>query len=168
MSQYSIEHICGHKEVVQIYGPTKERQRKADWMASRKCDACYEAEQKAVRAAQAELAAAASQQAGLPELVGSEKQIPWAETIRKALIDKLIPYESRHAEYSARIARMESGAEPLPAGKTAAHMAEAKAELAFVIERCAAIRAERSAKWFIDHRDADIRELMARPKIGAL
>ena len=48
MSWYNYDYACGHgSNRVQIYGPTRDRQRKADWYARTfVCPDCYRAKQK--------------------------------------------------------------------------------------------------------------------------
>ena len=77
MSIYKITHSCGHTVEHQIYGTNVhgEREKKAAWLESRLCYDCY-------KQAEAEKAAKASEDANLPELTGSEKQIAWATDIR--------------------------------------------------------------------------------------
>jgi len=82
MARYEIIHACGHAENTQIYGPMRERQGKADWLASRDCAECYQRKLQQQRAEASTRAAAQSAAAGLPALSGSDKQIAWAETLR--------------------------------------------------------------------------------------
>jgi len=95
MAKYTIEHICGHSEDMQIYGPTRERQGKADWLASRDCAECYARKLQAQRAEASAQAAAQSAAAGLPALTGSDKQVAWAESIRAAAVAILIPLRDK-------------------------------------------------------------------------
>lgn len=82
--QYTITHTCGHREVVQIYGTNShgERERKADWMASKPCRECE-------RAAETASAKTQTEAAGLPALTGSPKQVAWAESIRAKAMMRL-------------------------------------------------------------------------------
>lgn len=47
--QYTILHACGHRAMSQIYGTNVhgERERKAAWLASKPCTACWCKAQKA-------------------------------------------------------------------------------------------------------------------------
>ena len=36
-----IEHACGHAERRQIYGPMRDRPRKAEWWATKPCTECW-------------------------------------------------------------------------------------------------------------------------------
>lgn len=82
MAKYTVTHTCGHTVAVQLYGPNKDRERKLAAMRDTICDACYKAQKDAEHAAANAAAAAANAAEGLPALVGSEKQIAWAESLR--------------------------------------------------------------------------------------
>lgn len=90
MSKYQITRACGHEETIQIVGPTKDRDRKVAFEESKLCYDCWKARQAEERAAEAAKAAVEAQTSGLPTLTGSEKQIAWAETIRKSHHDSLM------------------------------------------------------------------------------
>jgi hypothetical protein len=83
MAKYDVTYSCGHSDTIQLYGPNKERTRKIEWLErDGLCPECYKAkmEQQAVKK---------SNEMGLPELVGSEKQVAWAKKIRLDMIDRL-------------------------------------------------------------------------------
>lgn len=89
MAQYTVQHICGHSQVHQLYGKTADRQSKLQWLASGDCSECYAAAKQQQRE---QTAAAAQQQAdsqGLPQLQGSDKQIAWALTIRESKLQDI-------------------------------------------------------------------------------
>lgn len=78
--KYDVTFSCGHTGTVQIFGTAAEREKKIAWYENYAfCPDCYE------KARQEEVATAAKQAKadGLPALTGSEKQIRWAESIRK-------------------------------------------------------------------------------------
>ena len=86
-----VTFACGHEETVQLYGGAAERDRKTEWMSRAcKCSACKAADRDAENAKAAEAAA----DAGRPALVGSEKQIAWANTIREKMIAELLKYRT--------------------------------------------------------------------------
>lgn len=94
--KYTITHRCGHEQAHQIYGSNSrgQRDRKEEWLETRDCTACWQAEQEKARAERqkayaAESAAAAEANKSLPALEGSLKQIAWAESIRKTALDKM-------------------------------------------------------------------------------
>lgn len=45
MSKYTINHRCGHTTTQQLYGPTRDRERKSEWWATVDCPSCYAAKQ---------------------------------------------------------------------------------------------------------------------------
>lgn len=124
MAWYPITYRCGHEDRIQIYGPVKDRQWKADRSADRLCRDCWlkEREQKNQKDQ------AANAEAGLPALTGSPKQITWAESIRKRQLaevkDIQDTYETHGNADNARVV-------------AAAHKA---------------LSAVDSAKWWIDTR----------------
>lgn len=85
MAWHQITYACGHTGRKQIGGPTKDRDRKAEWYGREICPACAAAERAEHNKAAAEQAATE----GLAELQGSEKQIAWAESIRREMLAKI-------------------------------------------------------------------------------
>lgn len=83
---------CGKEEVrVQVYGKHKDRDYKLSTMRVL-CEKCEKEEAKEIeekRKSQNQEAAKKNQDAGLPELQGSEKQIAWAESLRKELLETI-------------------------------------------------------------------------------
>ncbi len=92
MAQYTIERACGHTERVNICGPGKDRNRRAEYEATKLCRECYRARLQVERDAAAAQAADAAAETGLPELTGSERQIKWALQIRAEIIAELDGY----------------------------------------------------------------------------
>lgn len=131
MAKYTVNHSCGHTEEHNIVGTNVhgERDRKIEWLQSQVCSECYKA-QKATERAEA-AAAAAKQNANMPKLEGSEKQIAWAEQIRAKVLT--------------------------PAIMTATPKADAPAE---VVEALESIKNETSASWWIDHKDFGLNTLL--------
>lgn len=68
MAKYTVTHACGHEETVQLYGPTKERDRKLAWLAEQDCPEC----RRAAKVAEAKAK-------GLTQ--GTDKQIAYAADI---------------------------------------------------------------------------------------
>lgn len=94
MAQYQVQHSCGHSATHQLYGKTTERQRRIEWLSGQSCPECYRAEQEQRRQAENAQAAESNQQAGLPALTGSDKQVAWAESIRAAKLAELAQLRS--------------------------------------------------------------------------
>lgn len=88
MSWYEGKYSCGHEGRVNIIGPTKDRQRKADWHFSGLCPECYKKQLEEERAAANKEAAEKSAEMELPALEGTEKQVAWANTLRVAFLEK--------------------------------------------------------------------------------
>ena len=89
MAKYDVTYACGHTETVNLYGKTSERERKIAWMEENCiCPACYKAEQQA-KAAETNAAY------DLPELVGTEKQVAWAETLRAEIFKEIADLEKK-------------------------------------------------------------------------
>ena len=78
----NIKYSCGHEGTIEVFGKAEERERKIKYFEEYGlCPDCYKAEKKTEEKAFAE-------GHELPELKGSEKQISWANKIRKELIEK--------------------------------------------------------------------------------
>lgn len=52
MAWQTITYKCGHEDSVQLYGPYKDRDSKAEWMAQGVCPACYKEQMQAKRKAE--------------------------------------------------------------------------------------------------------------------
>lgn len=89
MAWYYGTYSCGHDGRTNIVGPTKNRERKAEWHFSGLCPECYEKKQKEERKAANKEAAEKSAEMELPELSGTEKQVAWANTLRLKAINNL-------------------------------------------------------------------------------
>lgn len=121
MANTNITYKCGHSDNVQIYGTNVhgERDRKAAWYSTINCPACKKAE-----------AAQWCADNGCATLTGSDKQVYWAETIRREAI-----------------AGLELAADTIPATATEAEREQARD----IIDK---YKAETSAAWWIDNRDS--------------
>lgn len=89
MAWWTIEHSCGHTQRVQLYGPGKDRERKAEWMERGVCPDCYRAQKELEKKQESERAATVGAEIGFISLAGSEKQIAWAITIRQKVYESL-------------------------------------------------------------------------------
>ena len=94
MSWYEGIYSCGHEGRINIIGPTKDRQRKADWYFSNVCPECYKKYLKEERENKNKEAAEKSAEMELPKLIGTEKQVAWANSIRIEKINALIDRKS--------------------------------------------------------------------------
>ena len=73
--KYDITYSCGHQGEVDLFGKSRDRERKVKYLETCICPACQTAQ---IRKE--------AEDAGLPELEGSEKQIRWALEIRASKI----------------------------------------------------------------------------------
>lgn len=136
--KYQITHTCGHDEQVELFGKGTERTRKITWMESQDCRAC--------RNDAANVAATkANEQAGLPSLMGSEKQVSWAETIRATQLAMIARELSNVAEAMVR------------QGKTEAQIAADRAPIDAMVAK---VQTQTSAAWWIDHRSDSLQTLL--------
>jgi hypothetical protein len=88
MAWYYGTFACGCEGRVNIIGPTKDRQWKADRKFEGLCEDCYKKHLEEERQKANEEAAEKSKEMELPELTGTEKQIAWANTLRQKLIER--------------------------------------------------------------------------------
>lgn len=121
MAKYNAIHSCGHTERVDLIGPRNSREWRLERIAQKPCDACWRAEREAENAKRNAEAAKENQAMELPALVGSEKQIAWAETVRLGIlrsIDETVsnPYYGRVRSHP----RLQSALDSLY-GETRAH-----------------------------------------------
>jgi hypothetical protein len=114
--------------------------------------------------------------AGLPTLVGSEKQITWAETIRAGMIRDtgrlLVAIEQEDPEI-ADMARGADAANLTQVGVIADRCLELDADHPhglFLVAYCQAIRTRTQAKWWIDNRTVALRglpDILERDRLAA-
>src|SRR5690606_30806905 len=118
VAKYDVTHACGHVAVHNLIGPRRSREWRIKQLEEELCRECWLEEQRRKN----EAAAAANKADELPSLEGTEKQILWAESIRREALDGLVKFID-HERFADRMARL--------------------------IERLAM---ETSASWWIDHR----------------
>ena len=147
MAKYDVTYSCGHSDTVQLYGPGRDRERKIEWMEeSGLCPECYKAKMRAQRdAAHKEAGEKAasylSTRPELPALVGSEKQIAWANTIRAGIFADA----EKHGEALTKAPQPGGGGDLVR-----------KLYPIWYAELCG----QSSAKWWIDHRQQSHDEIM--------
>lgn len=126
----TVNRSCGHSETVTVFGGNYTQQRAAE--ARKLCTACYRAQQQAT--AQAETS-------DLPTLVGSEKQVAWAITIRAQMLSRL----------AAHLARFEAPVTD-----------EERAHATAVDAAVARLKRQSKAEFWINHRGDDPARLVDR------
>lgn len=130
MGKYEVNYKCGCTETKELYGKIDARHSKVEWLEQGKCWECEKADKLAAAKEKAE-------ESGLPELVGSEKQVAWAETIRASKI------KAYGREIDGSGFRLD---------------ADDKARCPEVLKK---YKKETSAKWWIDNRDNDLADHVA-------
>jgi hypothetical protein len=139
MAWNEINYSCGHSDRIQMYGPTSGRERKKEWMERGICPDCYRKQKKEEREKASQVAAEQAKKSGLPALAGSERQIAWADTIRKnALASAQNNVLSRDVFATLPVEKRESSRGVFEVVRTARDRLET----------------ETSATWWIDNRDS--------------
>jgi len=99
MAKYNGTFSCGHEGRVDIIGPSKDRDWKIERAFDKRCPDCYSKwlEEEQIRKNNEAIEKAKEME--LPELIGSEKQVAWANTLRQQLIEniqnKMVKIEER-------------------------------------------------------------------------
>ena len=173
MAWTQITYSCGHEDRVQMYGPGRDRERKAEWMGGRLCPTCYATQRDAAHAEQSAAATQAAQATGLPALQGSPKQIAWAETIRQTLLTDLDSTVEKIAEGLAEhgesvVVKARDAQEAGKFGRLRALREMRYAEGLEVARRfVAAVRSRVDSRWFIDNRDRNAETLIRAEILSA-
>lgn len=158
MAWYEGTYSCGHEGRVNIIGPTKDRQRKVDYHFSGLCDACAEKERQAKIEEENKKAALETREMELPELQGTEKQVPWANTLRVKFakeMEELIKWTSDNAANRRWVLKKLIAYEIKRAPQSA--------DISWFIEEILqySLREKTSASYWINHRDLEIYERIA-------
>lgn len=82
MAKYTIRHTCGCPQIINLTGNSRTRQWRLDKLES---EACFD-HKNMLAALQAKKRAA---DVGLPELIGTDRQISWALTLRQKALDTM-------------------------------------------------------------------------------
>lgn len=128
MAKYDVTRSCGHVETIGLVGKHKNREWRLEHVEPYKlCHECYQAELARQREEENREAAEVAKEQGLPSLVGTEKQVAWAETLRQKMLADIDELNAREVPKFQRND---------PKLLTAIH----------------AIRSKTEAKWWIDHR----------------
>lgn len=100
VGKYSVDFKCGHTVEVNIYG--EDVQKQIQYMEHNEiCPMCKKAEKEAQYIEDARKAHEWAMKLGLPELTGTEKQIRWAENLRKENMQRLV-YEYKFRKQIAQ------------------------------------------------------------------
>lgn len=151
MAKYQITYSCGHEGEIQLFGKMSERDRKIAWLEREGlCPECYKAKKAAEREEAAKKAQSAAKDMGLPCLSGSEKQIAWAETIRK---DALNAPNAVAAILNIVCALPEDKTEAMGTKLESLMLSEQKTAEDILYDWYVSVACERTeAAWWIDNR----------------
>lgn len=92
--KHLVKHACGHEQVHKLYGSRKEREWKIVRLSAQLCAEC----EKKAQEEKNKKSAKENAEAGLPLLMGTEKQIAWAETIRAEKVKELLALKEELSE----------------------------------------------------------------------
>lgn len=160
MAQYEVKFSCGHTGIIQLFGKETDRQRKISWYEKHGlCPECYRKQQEEEKKAAAEKTAAEAASLGLPELVGSPKQIAWADKIRVGIVNTI-------ADCNQKL--LAAADEAKEAGKGPEVQPDIDAALRLVDALSHVISAEKSASKIIDwdQKCTDVFKLVKIHKIS--
>lgn len=141
MAQYTVTRACGHEETVTLYGPIKQREwRLANVEPDKLCSECYKAELEKQHQEENRKAKEAARSQELPELVGTEKQVAWAETLRQKVV--------------AEIEKIIDEIDHIPAEK------RNESEIDLFMKTVDIVLSKTSASWYIENRFRSAREIL--------
>lgn len=83
MAWYTHTYKCGHTGRVNVLRKNEERRRKIEQIFMEICPQC----KTAAFVAEGKCAAEEAKEKGLPPILGTERQVLWAESIRKDFFD---------------------------------------------------------------------------------
>ena len=90
MAKYTVTCSCGHEDTVSLIGNHRSRESRIDYLQqSGGCAECYEQQRNESRQQATAQATQEAKDAELPDLIGSEKQVAWAVTIRSKLLAEI-------------------------------------------------------------------------------
>ena len=85
-----IVHTCGHEQVHYLTGYASQQDRKAGWLRTTLCRTCFVAARKAEQCEATRRYGTAIAHLNLPPLVGSDRQVAWATTIRAGRVAAML------------------------------------------------------------------------------
>lgn len=90
-------HSCGHEGMIELYGPRSQREWREKKYFEDECPECIQKR----RDEESKIAAARAAEMGLPALIGTVKQVAWAERIRMNFCDtyeKFLPTVNKEVD----------------------------------------------------------------------
>ena len=156
MAKYQITFSCGHTEEIQLFGKNSSREDKITYFEKQGiCSQCYKNQQNLITNQK-------SSELNLPELIGSEKQVTWANKIRLEKIEnqqekikhtKLYIMGCYNMSDQELIALAKSkGATDEQIEKSLEKLRPIQEEYRKEITVLKNLKTETFAKWFIDNR----------------
>lgn len=106
---------CGHEGRVNIIGPTKDREWKKERVFEKLCPECYEKYLAEERKKANKEAIKKAEEMELPMLLGTEKQVAWANTLRNVVVDR---YEKQLETFKERLEQAKKYLEEMEAKGT--------------------------------------------------
>lgn len=100
MAWYYGTFSCGHEGRVNIIGPTKDREWKKEKAFEKLCPECYEKYLAEEREKANKEAMKKAEEMEFPVLLGTERQVAWANTLRNAVVDR---YEKQLKSFEERL-----------------------------------------------------------------
>lgn len=85
-----ITHACGHEQAHYLHGFASQQDRKARWLQTTKCRTCFIADKQTEQTAAAARDGAVIAHLDLPAMIGSDRQVTWATTIRAQRLAAII------------------------------------------------------------------------------
>ena len=119
MAKYDVTYKCGHTKTVSLFGKMVDRKRKIEWLETQLCPECEAAES---------------------DLIGTAKQIAWAEKIRSEKMGEIKEFEEMFEKASEQL----KNADDAPA-----EYLDNYKKISEAINR---VKTEKSASWWIDNR----------------
>lgn len=156
MAQYTVTGSCGHDHTVRLYGPGRDRESKLNWYTGRPCPDCYQAANEKYRGELNVASASLAAGQGLPPLVGSEKQLGWAETVRQRMLkdvrDRLRPIAAKH--FPSDLGLIDAAPLSIIADRVEDTGSPGSDRMGAVLRKLDEwSREQTAAGWWIDHRD---------------
>ncbi|KZE78150.1 hypothetical protein AV654_19435 [Paenibacillus elgii] len=142
MAWHNLTYACGHEGREQILGPVNNRAWIAERSAAGLCPDCYKESQNKRREEENCKAAEAAAKQGLKNLVGTSKQIAYAETCRQKLLKRIEQYITDESKHS-RLHRYGLYQENISAANEFLHQ-------------------QTSAGWWIDNREETVLDVLLK------
>lgn len=136
--KYEVTYSCGHTGTVELFGTSKERERKINWYQTCAiCPDCY-------KASKEEQIKETEQENNFPELAGTPKQVSWAKSIREKMFAQI---KENYARFYEEIEKNPLHKSEEEIKKLLEEAEITKAEFKRVFDN------ETNASFWIDHRD---------------